>query len=109
MWCSRRRRAARAPPATASRSAWGALSPSGPHAQDRVLLGFCDLLAGRLVVTRRHPAMSGHSKWSSIKHKKALKDARRGQLLIQVIKEKPAAARVLGRLLILDRAPLVAA
>src|SRR5947199_751 len=76
MSCSPRRRAARAPPATASRSASGALSPSGPHAQDRVLLGICDLLAGRLVVTRRHPAMSGHSKWSSIKHQQALTDNR---------------------------------
>src|SRR5437667_11454502 len=96
MSCSPRRRAARAPPATASRSASGALSPYEPHAQDRVLLGICDLLAGRLVVTRRHPAMSGHSKWSSIKHKKALKDARRGKLFTKFIKEITVAARLGG-------------
>src|SRR5437773_2372645 len=96
MSCSPRRRAARAPPATASRSASGALSPYEPHAQDRVLLGICDLLAGRLVVTRPHPAMSGHSKWSSIKHKKALKDARRGKLFTKFIKEITVAARLGG-------------
>src|SRR5437763_16436381 len=96
MSCSLRRRAARAPPATASRSASGALSPSGPHAQDRVLLGFRDLLAVGLVVTAGHRAMSGHSKWSSIKHKKALKDARRGKQFTKFIKEITVAARLGG-------------
>src|SRR5207244_7495007 len=59
-------------------------------------LGFCDLLAGRLMVTRRTRAMSGHSKWSSIKHKKALKDARRGKQFTKFIKEITVAARMGG-------------
>src|SRR5581483_444559 len=42
------------------------------------------------------PAMSGHSKWSSIKHKKALKDARRGKLFTKLIKEITVAARMGG-------------
>ena len=40
--------------------------------------------------------MSGHSKWSSIKHKKALKDARRGKLFTKLIKEITVAARMGG-------------
>ena len=40
--------------------------------------------------------MSGHSKWSSIKHKKAIKDARRGKLFTKVIKEITVAARTGG-------------
>ena len=37
--------------------------------------------------------MSGHSKWSTIKHKKAVKDARRGKLFTKLIKEISIAAR----------------
>lgn len=37
--------------------------------------------------------MSGHSKWASIKHKKAAIDAKRGQLFTKCIKELTAAAR----------------
>jgi YebC/PmpR family DNA-binding regulatory protein len=37
--------------------------------------------------------MSGHSKWSSIKHKKAVKDARKGKLFTKLIKEITVAAR----------------
>src|SRR5207249_8346342 len=37
--------------------------------------------------------MSGHSKWSSIKHKKAAKDAKRGKLFTKLIKEISVAAR----------------
>jgi YebC/PmpR family DNA-binding regulatory protein len=40
--------------------------------------------------------MSGHSKWSSIKHKKALKDQRRGKLFTKFIKEITVAARMGG-------------
>jgi YebC/PmpR family DNA-binding regulatory protein len=40
--------------------------------------------------------MSGHSKWSSIKHKKAIKDARRGKLFTKLIKEITVAARLGG-------------
>jgi YebC/PmpR family DNA-binding regulatory protein len=38
--------------------------------------------------------MSGHSKWSTIKHKKAQKDARRGKLFTKLIKEITIAARL---------------
>jgi YebC/PmpR family DNA-binding regulatory protein len=40
--------------------------------------------------------MSGHSKWSTIKHKKAAADAKRGQLFTRVIKELTIAARTGG-------------
>jgi YebC/PmpR family DNA-binding regulatory protein len=40
--------------------------------------------------------MSGHSKWSSIKHKKAAKDSRRGKLFTKLIKEITVAARMGG-------------
>lgn len=40
--------------------------------------------------------MSGHSKWASIKHKKAANDAKRGQLFTKLIKELTAAARSAG-------------
>src|SRR5262252_141684 len=40
--------------------------------------------------------MSGHSKWSSIKHKKGVKDARRGKLFTKLIKEITVAARMGG-------------
>lgn len=40
--------------------------------------------------------MSGHSKWHSIKHKKALVDAKRGKLFTKVIKELQIAARLGG-------------
>jgi YebC/PmpR family DNA-binding regulatory protein len=40
--------------------------------------------------------MSGHSKWSSIKHKKAAKDAKRGKLFTKLIKEITVAARAGG-------------
>jgi len=40
--------------------------------------------------------MSGHSKWSSIKHKKAVKDSRRGKLFSKLIKEITVAARLGG-------------
>jgi YebC/PmpR family DNA-binding regulatory protein len=37
--------------------------------------------------------MSGHSKWSSIKHKKAAADAKRGKVFTRIIKEISIAAR----------------
>jgi YebC/PmpR family DNA-binding regulatory protein len=40
--------------------------------------------------------MSGHSKWASIKHKKAATDARRGQMFTKIIKELAVAARMGG-------------
>jgi len=40
--------------------------------------------------------MSGHSKWSTIKHKKAALDAKRGKVFTRVIKELTVAAKVGG-------------
>ena len=40
--------------------------------------------------------MSGHSKWSSIKHKKAAVDAKRGKVFTKLIREIMVAARVGG-------------
>jgi YebC/PmpR family DNA-binding regulatory protein len=40
--------------------------------------------------------MSGHSKWSSIKHKKGAADAKRGKIFTKLIKEITTAARISG-------------
>lgn len=40
--------------------------------------------------------MSGHSKWSTIKHKKAKLDAQRGKVFTKIIKELTVAARMGG-------------
>ncbi len=40
--------------------------------------------------------MSGHSKWSSIKHKKGIADARRGKIFTKLIREITVAARLGG-------------
>ncbi len=41
--------------------------------------------------------MSGHSKWSSIKHKKAATDAKRGKIFTKLIKEISVSARMGGK------------
>ncbi|MFA5354430.1 MAG: YebC/PmpR family DNA-binding transcriptional regulator, partial [Thermodesulfovibrionales bacterium] len=40
--------------------------------------------------------MSGHSKWSQIKHKKAATDAKRGKIFTKIVKEIAVAARLGG-------------
>ena len=40
--------------------------------------------------------MSGHSKWSTIKHKKGSQDAKRGKIFSKIIKEITVAARIGG-------------
>ena len=40
--------------------------------------------------------MSGHSKWHSIKHKKAAQDAKRGKIFTKIIRELSVAARMGG-------------
>ncbi len=40
--------------------------------------------------------MSGHSKWASIKHKKAITDAKRGKAFTKIVKEISTAARLGG-------------
>ncbi|VAX32833.1 Probable transcriptional regulatory protein YebC, partial [hydrothermal vent metagenome] len=41
-------------------------------------------------------SMSGHSKWSQIKHKKAVVDVKRGKLFSKLAKEIAVAARLGG-------------
>src|SRR6266702_5803258 len=40
--------------------------------------------------------MSGHSKWATIKHKKAAVDARRGKVFTKLVRELTSAARMGG-------------
>src|SRR6059058_5067875 len=40
--------------------------------------------------------MSGHSKWSTIKHKKGAADAKRGKVFTRILKEMTVAARMGG-------------
>ena len=50
--------------------------------------------------------MSGHSKWATTKHKKAVVDARRGKMFARLIKNIEVAARVGRSRLHHDRASL---
>src|SRR6201988_2772604 len=45
---------------------------------------------------RYYTPMSGHSKWATTKHQKAVKDARRGKMFARLIKNIEVAARVGG-------------
>jgi transcriptional/translational regulatory protein YebC/TACO1 len=40
--------------------------------------------------------MSGHNKWSTIKHKKGAADAKRGKIFTKIIKEITVAAKLGG-------------
>jgi len=40
--------------------------------------------------------MSGHSKWSTIKHKKGAADAKRGKIFTRILKEMSVASRMGG-------------
>ena len=42
--------------------------------------------------------MSGHSKWHSIKHKKAREDAKRGKVFTKLIRELTVSARMGGEI-----------
>src|SRR5436190_16560186 len=44
----------------------------------------------------RSTSMSGHSKWSTIKHKKGAADAKRGKIFTRILKEMTVAARMGG-------------
>src|SRR3990172_4129935 len=71
----------------------GVARPSGPVARFTL-----NRLCGSLP-TSFHGSwitMSGHSKWSTIKHKKAAKDAKKGKLFTKFIKEITVAARMGG-------------
>jgi len=47
-------------------------------------------------LSSKESVMSGHSKWSTIKFKKALKDAKRGKIFTRLIREITVAARAGG-------------
>src|SRR4029079_13065786 len=51
---------------------------------------------GRCLRTVRISQMSGHSKWATTKHKKAVVDARRGKAFAKLIKNIEVAARTRG-------------
>src|SRR6202051_871601 len=64
----------------------------------------CDFLRGRihnsenqrnqvLVLQTRGIAMSGHSKWATIKHKKGALDAKRGKIFTRLLREIAMAAK----------------
>jgi YebC/PmpR family DNA-binding regulatory protein len=59
-----------------------------------LLFGACSLFFP--VYPGEEVHMSGHSKWSSIKHKKAATDAKRGKIFTKLIKEITVAARMGG-------------
>src|SRR5687768_2789496 len=46
--------------------------------------------------THQGVPMSGHSKWSTIKHKKGAADAKRGKIFTRILKEMTVAARLGG-------------
>jgi len=65
------------------------------------VLGCCYTVAARAtaapaILLVKGLSMSGHSKWATIKHKKAATDARRGKVFTKVIRELTIAARTGG-------------
>jgi len=48
------------------------------------------------ILYQRSKAMSGHNKWSTIKHKKGAADAKRGKVFTKIIKEISVAAKLGG-------------
>src|SRR3954451_25084185 len=69
-----------------SGSVWG-LTRRPSYAEHR------RLRSGRARRPRRLPLMSGHSKWASIKHKKAIVDSRRGKHFSKLTRAIMVAAR----------------
>jgi YebC/PmpR family DNA-binding regulatory protein len=49
-----------------------------------------------MLAAKRSLFMSGHSKWHSIKHKKAATDSKRGRIFTRLLKEMTVAARLGG-------------
>jgi len=58
--------------------------------------GNCAKLASVFIFFEVQFPMSGHSKWSTIKHKKGAADAKRGKIFTKLIKEITVAARMGG-------------
>src|SRR5437879_12063266 len=51
---------------------------------------------GGVTQNKKGSVMSGHSKWATIKHKKAATDAKRGRVFTRIIREISIAARIGG-------------
>src|SRR5215472_2153873 len=74
--------------------------------RDREWAALCDAIAARnfihrwprpgRVTRKTRIVMSGHSKWATIKHKKAATDAKRGRVFTRIIREITIAARIGG-------------
>ena len=63
----------------------------------RIHAFFCDMVMPRVSATSGEGnRMSGHSKWATTKHKKAVIDAKRGKLFAKLIKNIEVAARTGG-------------
>src|SRR5262245_9685095 len=56
----------------------------------------CRRLAAPAIKNQQESSMSGHSKWSKVKHVKAVVDAKKGRAFTKVIKEITVAARIGG-------------
>src|SRR6185295_10771878 len=83
-------RAKRPDHTTRGRRRAGTLRPQGPAASS------CAILSVSTARKRGSGAMSGHSKWHSIKHKKGALDAKRGKVFTKLIREMTIAARLGG-------------
>ena len=68
----------------------------GPASRWLPGLGNCAKLASVFIFFEVQSPMSGHSKWSTIKHKKGAADAKRGKIFTKLIKEITVAARMGG-------------
>jgi YebC/PmpR family DNA-binding regulatory protein len=77
----------------ASRRASGGLAEDSPGGRDS---GGRNRLSGAKLADNGRTQMSGHSKWATTKHKKAVIDAKRGKLFAKLIKNIEVAARTGG-------------
>src|SRR5882672_3301835 len=73
-------------------------SPRG-FGHGAICLGFArgaDKIISFPELETRRSAMSGHSRWANIKHRKAASDAKKGKTFTRLIKEVTVAARMGG-------------
>src|SRR5688572_13841762 len=66
------------------------------HRRRKTNAGRADSPGGDHIIRIFGERMSGHSKWSTIKHKKGAADAKRGRLFTKLIREITMAARLGG-------------
>src|SRR5580704_6231867 len=80
-------------PGRAQWSSSSSYSENWQYARAHPLLPECCAAA---TPTEKGLSMSGHSKWATIKHKKAATDAKRGKIFTKIIRELTIAARTGG-------------